>query len=340
MLSQILNKVSPFHNLTSDSPTHHQLIRCMQAAGLRFSPRAWRSRFGEHNLNFAADACEYLEFKHYLARLVSHYCPEFMPETYIIDNCSWSMVISEIANKYYYQNAAEFQDCVPNLAWILKPALLNNGHHIKIFDRLSQIEEHFLNPCHVGGPHVLQRYISDPDLYEGHKYSLRFFVVITQEAGAFLYRQGYSNVALKAYAANDYTDLSLHLTNEHLSHDTVNVVQIPTTDQQVAALFPQITTIVRAVTNGLENAFPHAYQRSRDRTLAFFGFDFLVDSQNKVWILEANHGPCFPIDETHALHQSLYQPFWNAVFQQFIMPIIKKRAMNAQGGAAFIAMRS
>jgi tubulin--tyrosine ligase len=196
MLTQILNKISSFHSLSDDSPTHHQLIRCMEASGFNYSPRVWQSRFSERNLNFAADACKYLEFKHYLAQLVSYYCPEVMPETYILDNSSWSIVLSEIANKYYYQHALVDPDCVPNLAWILKPALLNNGHHIKIFNRLSQIEDHFLTPNHVGGPHVLQRYITNPDLYENHKYSLRFFVVITQEAGAFLYGHGYSNVAL------------------------------------------------------------------------------------------------------------------------------------------------
>ncbi len=43
------------------------------------------------------------------------------------------------------------------------------------------------------------------------------FVVMTNYAGAFLYPEGYLNVAQNPYQQDDYSDLRSHLTNEHLA---------------------------------------------------------------------------------------------------------------------------
>ncbi len=312
----------------------------MQSAGLQRTRWAWRAKFSENNLKFAADACECLEFKHLLAQMVDMYCPNVMPETYIINEFSWSTVLSDIASMYYATQRS-IDDYVEGLAWILKPALLNNGQHIKIFDKLSQMEEHLLRPDHLSGPHVLQRYISDPDLYDGRKYSMRFFVVISQEAGAFLYPHGYLNVALNKYPGADFTHLNAHLTNEHLSQHQPSVLQIPTIDvPEYAAWYPQIISIVQAVTDGLEKAFPHAYRAQKERTFSIFGFDFMLDKQQRAWLLEANHGPCFPTDDQHHLQERLYRPFWEAVLEQFVLPITTNQPTSVQGCSGFLAMRT
>lgn len=330
---------SRFHFSENHSPTQHQLARFMQFAGLKRTRWARLAQFNESHLNFASDACECLEFKHQLAHLVQIYCPAVMPETYRFDSFSWVTALNDLANSHYMTQRF-LADKVEGMAWILKPALLNNGQHIKIFDRLSQIESHFLQSHHLGGPHVLQRYIGSPDLLNERKYSLRFFVVVTQEAGAFLYQHGYLNVALAPYDDQDFNRLSAHLTNEHLNHDDVSVEQIPTLGQSgYATWYPQIKSIVKSVSSGLESAFPHAFAHSKKRTFAVFGFDFMVDRQQRVWLLEANHGPCFPIDENHRLQQSLYRPFWEAMVHQFVLPITTKKPMNQNGSAGFESMR-
>ncbi len=67
-----------------------------------------------------------------------------MPITYCINDQNWTTVLSELADQHYKENN-HLMDYRDNLAWILKPALLNNGQHIKIFHRLSQIEAHYLS---------------------------------------------------------------------------------------------------------------------------------------------------------------------------------------------------
>lgn len=311
----------------------------MKAAGFQSTHWAWRAQFSARNLNFSPVACQCFEYKHKLAQLVHHFCPTVMPETFLIDDLTWSNVLSDLADTYYCKDN-HLLDKVDDLVWILKPALLNNGQHIKIYESLSQIEEHFLRPNHVGGPHVLQRYISNPDLLDNRKYSLRFFVVISQEAGAFLYHDGYLNVALKPYAPEDFSQLSAHLTNEHLHHHEASVIQLLTKDMPNAQLwYSQVRDIAQLVTKSLEHAFPNAYGMKRERTFAIFGFDFMMDSRQKMSLLEINHGPCFPIEDTHPLQKSLYKPFWEAVLQQFVNPIVRKQPINSKGQSGFTSLR-
>ena len=336
MLAGLFKKTYRFHFQGHHSPTQHQLALFMQRAGFKSTRRACWAHFSDRHLNFSPDACECLEFKHRLAQLVQCYCPAVMPETYLFDTSSWVASLNRLADAHYISHRV-LSDKRENMAWILKPALLNNGQQIKIFDHLSQIESHFLQPHPLSGPHVLQRYITDPDLIDGRKYSLRFFVVMTQEAGAFLYQQGYLNLALAPYTAHDFKALNAHLTNEHLHQQDVSVEQIPT--PRFASWYPQIQSIVKSVTSGLESAFPHAFSVQKKRTFAVFGFDFMIDQQQRVWMLEANHGPCFPVDEHHPLQKSLYRPFWEAMVQQFVLPITTGQPINHLAGTGFESMR-
>lgn len=311
----------------------------MQAAGFKSTRWAWLSHVRERHLTFSSDLCECLEFKHRLARLVDLHALDVMPQTYVLDTFSWSACLSDLANTYY-RNGSSFVDKRDPLAWILKPALLNNGQHIRIFDRLSQLEAHFLSSEHLSGPHVLQRYIQAPDLLNGCKYSLRFFVVMTSEAGAFLYDKGYMNVALTPYLQEDYRELASHVTNEHLNDHEPNVVQIPTDkNADYARWYPQVKAMVSKVTRAAIASFPQAVNTPKERTFALFGFDFMLDDMQRVWLLEVNHGPCFPVEEDHPLQASLYQDFWEGVLEQFILPIAYGKPMNPKGSAGFESLQ-
>lgn len=328
-----------FQNLEDFSPTLYQLEKFMQAAGLKRTRWNWRAKFTERNLNFAADVCECLEYKHLLAFLMAKHCPKIVPETYILNDYSWSEVLSDLAQDHYTVKN-QYKDEIKGLAWILKPSLLNNGQHIKIFTKLSQIEEHMLHPQRLGGPHVLQRYLTNPDLYEGRKYSLRFFVIITREAGAFLYQNGYLNVALAPYSGANFSDLRPHLTNEHLYDNEAAVVQIPTAGHTKYKIwYPKVLHIAKAVTDAVEKEFPHAFLPQKDRTFAVFGFDFMCDDQDNMWLLEVNHGPCFPIESHHPLQEILYEGFWQGMVTQFVLPIVSHRPIAKQGTLGFKGLR-
>jgi hypothetical protein len=287
------------------SPTYYNLSKYLQEKGWNSTSYKWLANLSDKNFEFDVRAAQHLEFKHLLAELVKEYCPEVMPETYNINDDNWSTVLNELADKYYYENN-QLIDQVKDVVWILKPSLLNNGKNIKIFSKLSQI----------------QRYITNPHLLNGHKYSMRLFVILTNYAGAYIYPMGYFNKSLQVYSPTEFSNLSANITNEHLNEDEANVIQIPS--QQIdffPALYDQIKTIVTNIITGLKNKYSNSFICKNRRELAIFGFDFMVDSDMRVWLLEANHGPCFPMTEEHPLQKILYYDFWQSFIVSFITPI-------------------
>ena len=306
------------------SPTYYNVCQNLQNKGWTHTRFKWLSHFNENHFKFNTAAAESLEFKHLLAQLVTQYCPNVMPETFCINDLNWASVLNDVANKYYLKTNYS-ADQVDNLVWILKPALLNNGQHIKIFHQFSQLERHYLGSNRLGGEHVLQQYITQPHLLKGHKYSIRMFVVITNNAGAYIYPHGYFNVAQHPFQPDEFNNLEPHITNEHLHEGESNVVQIPTQRFDFfEPIYQQIKTIVSATITGLRQQHPQAFIAEKQRKLAVLGFDFLVDSEMRVWLLEANHGPCFPTSNDHPLQAYLYSDFWQAFIESFVLPIAKK----------------
>ncbi len=304
-----------FYLRTKRSPTYYNLAHYLQEINWRATPFPFLSHFSEKNLDYDMQIANQLEFKHLLAELVQNDFPDIMPKTYPINDNNWQNILASIDN-------------IKDKIWILKPALLNNGKNIHIFNNIQDIQSHYLSSNRVGGEHVLQEYIASPHLLkgpkdEGHKYSIRMFMVLTNYDGAFIYPHGYFNIAVNPYKPEDFDDLTCHITNEHLEEDRVNVIQIPTFKYDLfKPLYPKIKHHLSDLILALQQKHPDIFNKTKSpRKLALFGVDFVVDSEQKVWLIEANHGPCFPVTEDHDLQQSLYAGFWRKVVQNFVQPI-------------------
>lgn len=311
---------SPHFCLSStSSPTFYNLSYYLQLQGWGFSNRPELSVLTEQHFNFDEQAAQCLEFKHLLSQLINKHCPEVMPETYIVKDHNWSEVLALLSGKF-------------NKPWILKPSLLNNGQHIKIFPSYATLQEHFLYSRRLGGSHVLQSYLSPHLLRDEHKYSIRMFVVATEDAGIYLYRHGYVNVSCFSYTPSEFTNLRAHLTNEHLYEQESNVIQIPSQRfSWFGDYYPHIKVLLNKVMKGWQQEYHHVFNDKNPRRLAIFGFDLMVDQKGRLWLLEANHGPCFPIAVDHPLQQHLYQDFWQNFIKLFVLSLgekkIKKRAL-------------
>ncbi|KTD18090.1 YheC/YheD family protein [Legionella jordanis] len=323
------------------SPTYFNLHRHLQALGWLPCTFNWQASFSERNFEFNTAASQCLEYKHLLAQLLKKYNLPFSPVTYCIDDGNWPNILAQIAEEHYRCEYG-YQDEKANLTWILKPSLLNNGQQIKIFTRLSQLERHFLSADRLGGEHVLQEYVAKPHLLrppQGHKYSIRMFVVLTNYTGCYLYPFGYFNVALQPFQTGEFQDLRSHLTNEHLLGSESNVVQIPTERFDFfPKLYPQIKGQVTEILKALKREYRHAFDCQKNPALAIFGFDFLVDEEQRLWLLEANHGPCFPREDNHPLQTHLYDNFWQALIQGFVISIANRQQETGKELFDFISM--
>lgn len=143
-------------------------------------------------------------------------------------------------------------------------------------------------------------------------------LVLSTHAGSALYPSGYLNIALKPYQEDNFSQLEAHLTNEHLSDERFNVVQRLSDEMAIFQPYKSnIVSICQLVIKTLKNQFATIWQDSQPR-IACFGFDFMVEANAKLWLLEVNHGPCFPVDDSHPLFNALYRPFWQQLIKRFI----------------------
>jgi len=311
-----------FHFDTTESPTQFNIKKHLLNAGFKTTKKVSKADFNDKNLTLNEQYTEMLEHKDKLAALTEKHCPEVMPLTFVINDNNYKTII----------NSIESQPKLKDIIWVLKPALLNNAEGIKLFNNLDDIKSHFQGSQRFSGQHVLQQYIKNPHLLNGHKYTFRMFVIITNFSGVYLYKTGYFNVGRTAYHSNDLTQLEAHLTNEHLYEDhSPNVWQIPTSRcPNFEMIYQQMQQIIDKVIAGLKKEASALFS---DHTIAkafsFFGFDFILDNQLKLWLLEVNHGPCFPIDDHHPLQQHLYDEFWQTIVNSIITPLIKKESIQA-----------
>lgn len=302
-----------FHLNANSSPTHANLVRFLKEQGWQASASSTDTLVNESWLQFSPLIGEILEYKHLLATfLQTNQLAHLMPETFFIDDKNWPSVL-ETMNESFPANSP----------WILKPSMLNNGQHIHIFSNLNAIEAHFHSSKRMGGPQVLQRYIDKPQLIQGpaagHKFSIRQLVVLATHADSALFPHGYLNIALTPYQYGNYEQLSAHLTNEHLDDNRINVVQRLSSEMTIYQPYQtEIIAICKLLVKTLKQQYATIWQDSAPR-IACFGFDFMVEALNeKIWLLEINHGPCFPIEADHPLFKSLYHPFWKQVITHFI----------------------
>ncbi|WP_367606476.1 tubulin-tyrosine ligase [Legionella sp. W05-934-2] len=302
--------MTDYYCFRKESPTQTNLATFLSQIGWTATRIPRRAKVSDAWLDFPIAISETLEYKHRLAKFCQqHGLSDLIPLTYCLDEDNWQTILGLVDKESWGR-------------FILKPALLNNGQNIHIFENPETLYDYYVSRKRLGGPHVLQRYIEPPHLIQGpthgHKYSIRQLMVLSTHAGCGIFPNGYLNIALRPYA--DVTqDLSVHLTNEHLSDERINVVQRLSSEMVIYQPFEDpIIHACQRLSDALRHSFQEHFQDEKPR-IGCFGVDFMVDANETLWLLEINHGPCFPVDAAHPLYEKLYTPFWQAVINQFIV---------------------
>ncbi|CAG8526534.1 14889_t:CDS:2 [Racocetra fulgida] len=224
------------------------------------------------------------------------------------------------------------QECKENVSrermhnFILKPNLGNKGADLKIFHTIDQlrsvfdvtheeksvnIDENLLQLDDVDESifhlreWVIQRYISNPLLINDRKFHIRAYVLAVSKIKVYLYKDMLALFALHPYRSDDINDTLAHLTNTCLQiHDESfkesdqvklfwelmyhnSVID----EQDLISIFEQIKNILgecfKAVVSEVTQFMP------LENAFELFGFDFLVDANKDVYLLEANSFPDF-----------------------------------------------
>jgi len=201
---------------------------------------------------------------------------------------------------------------------------LTNASEVLAHDRMGGA----LNQSNIGmwdqGTLLLQEYVTNPQTIDGFKFDLRIFVSVLSlvPLRVHVHNEGYAKFAPKKYSTskcNSGECLSAHITNSHSPYrDMEETCDMPRTMSQILAkIYPddlefrsqvqqQIgfaaqTTMEVAAMAAMKASFnghsDHLPKQSSPHNGLFcvpgktYGFDFLLDDDGGVWLLEINSSP-------------------------------------------------
>ena len=211
--------------------------------------------------------------------------------------------------------------------WLLKPADLNRGRGIRLFRTIDELGDllkvEFSH--HEKSSYIVQKYIEKPLLIGGRKFDIRAFVMVTHNQELFLFREGYIKTSSTAYdlLSNNYFS---HLTNNAIQKNSKkygefeegNILRLSYLFEKELAekksFFEQMKRLVRVSmrsvfegskiftrqetegkTGSLISNFSSFQSNSKNlnnaRYFEIFGYDFMLDADGHLWIIEVNTNP-------------------------------------------------
>ncbi|KAH9809256.1 tubulin-tyrosine ligase family-domain-containing protein [Melampsora americana] len=326
----IKNKLPEVHIIENLNESDQVEIGVIQIADYDFIDWDIVQRFPKEVMVNAYPIRKALIRKNYLSKTLYSYFNKFIPETWRFE-LAYFDELDELFLDELYDLKLILNQNLNNLdhqEWfILKPALAERGQGIRLFNSIQGLEDIFIefdqdedeeegddeDQNGVSSSKmrhwVIQRYLSNPlligppevPLIERRKHHLRVYVLAVGALSVYVYKD-----ILALFAPNPYTsptsdtlDLSSHLTNTCLQtpQDQTSTVHLLSTLAQEWNGIDQ-EMIEKQVDEIVKKSFLAAKKdpinfQIRTNCWEIFGFDFLIDNQMKVWLLEVNACPDF-----------------------------------------------
>lgn len=222
----------------------------------------------------------------------------------------------------------EFLDVFDNQLWILKPASMSNrGVGIRVANSLSKIREIIAQEARRDarcGGWMIQRYIEQPLLVSGRKFDVRVFaLLVTRRTTGLL--DGYVHPPASYIRTSSekfslsprlFDNRGLHLTNDGVQNKSAKYSKFEignklTLDEFQAHLVRQGRTqpdwihthlwprIYKLVAYTIDAAKDKLNPHRRKNCFELLGYDFMIDENLDVWLLEVNSNPCLDLCSPH-----------------------------------------
>jgi len=214
--------------------------------------------------------------------------------------------------------------------WILKPTGLNRGRGIHVFKDLESLKEIIISYSRDGpisnkkikdpllNGFVIQKYIESPLLIHDRKFDIRMWALITADLDGYLFREGYVRTSSTKYDINtddkNVDNKFMHLTNNAVqkysesygSFEDGNQMSFEKLAENLPKnvfyelILPQIKSLVKKSFLSVRRKINPTKCKN---TFEIFGYDFILDADYNVWLIEVNTNPC--LEESSALLKSL-----------------------------------
>ena len=220
---------------------------------------------------------------------------DIIPTTFILPN-DFSLFVEE------YKKS-------PSLMWIMKPTSKSQGKGIFIINKLAQVKK-WANSrsaqMAARDAYVISRYINDPLLIGGKKFDLRIYVLVTsyRPLKVYVYRHGFARFTTVNYSneAHDIDNELVHLTNVAIQKhsDGYSHAHGGKWSLRNLKLYVEGTRGTEAATKLMADigwAIVHSLKACQNvlindrHCFECYGYDVMVDTQLKPWLLEVNASP-------------------------------------------------
>jgi len=149
---------------------------------------------------------------------------------------------------------------------------------------------------------IIQKYMETPYLYKGYKFDIRVYATLTHEMELYVFPESYVRLSSYPYTL-DKMNYYIHLTNNAVQSACKgygallkgNIFPISELERQAVEEGKQTAPFMQQIKETIRTAFDATFDllnpNFRAHSFELFGFDFMVDNEFKVWMLECNSGP-------------------------------------------------
>lgn len=152
---------------------------------------------------------------------------------------------------------------------------------------------------------IIQKYIQQPLLYNGRKFDIRIWTLIDHHMKIYIFKEGHLKTCSVNYKHHS-TSKYIHLTNYSLQkknpnfnkYEEGNEVSFRTFQDYLYKnnhninvkkdIMPKIINIIKITYNSIKNKIN---KKNRNNCFLIAGYDFIIDINYNVWLLEVNKNP-------------------------------------------------
>ncbi|OMJ89940.1 hypothetical protein SteCoe_7833 [Stentor coeruleus] len=274
----------------------------------------------EHNFHLANKKALFYNMKSYY-EILGDDVFNVLPLTFHVKSNDDPVFLDFERSYKFYEESVDDQGKKPANIWIVKPGENSNrGNGIIVCANIEQVKNELQgNPHLKTGKHtfIIQKYIEKPFLVNKRKFDIRCFGLVTCLNGClqgYFYSEGYLRTACKQFTLQT-TNKFIHLTNDAVQKYSddygkfENGNKMSYNDFQryldnhyersvnfIEEILPQIKNIVKRT---FEAVLLKIDPNVRGHSFEIFGYDFLLDSDLKPWLLEVNTNPCLELSSPH-----------------------------------------
>ena len=155
---------------------------------------------------------------------------------------------------------------------------------------------------------IVQKYIEKPLCYYGRKCDMRIWVLLTQGMKVFIYKEGHLKTCSEKFDINNKKDAFIHITNYSFQkhclnfqkfelgnevpfHDFQKYLDIEYKDKNVNVKEHIMNQVKYIVELSMKSVKDKINQNKRNFSFEIFGYDFMMDINLNVYLLEINTNP-------------------------------------------------